>query len=160
RDWLLEDRCLMSADPMVPALSNKPLDKIFWNGGPWQGDNPPPTSFIPNITAAPTTRTITITNTTDQSNYPILRGANVGKDPHNTNHTVNPADWYDPQDYHNQEYRAYIGYQNGSGQFLGLPAHSSIEIRVPLVFWDSENTYIVTDGRNLLKSLARGTALM
>jgi hypothetical protein len=61
-----------------------------------------------------------------------------------------PRRVYDPQDFHNQEYRAYIGYVQGGVQYLGLPANSSITIRVPLVFWDAENTYIATDGKDLI----------
>ena len=89
-------------------------------------------------------KTITITNTSTQTIYPILRDANTGSDPKGGGGGTYPngANWYDPQDYQNQEYRAYIGYQSSGGQFLGLPANSTIEIQVPLVFWDAANLYI------------------
>jgi hypothetical protein len=135
---------------MVPLGSTKPLGSIFWNGGgPTNPSNPPP-QFVSGITAAPTEKTITITNASDQTVYPLLRGANTGALPSNIN-PKNPHNLYDPQDYVNQEYRAYIGYQDTDGtERLGLPAHSTITFAVPLVFWDSERTYIVTDGADLI----------
>src|SRR5262249_23698514 len=120
RDWLLEDRCLPSApgagvtDPEVPGNSNNKLGQIFWNGGEALNSE-----GVKNITAAPTLKTITITNTSNQTIYPILRDANTGQDPHNTNQN-NPKNYYDPQDFHNQEYRAYIGYVEDGVQHLGL----------------------------------------
>ncbi len=153
----LEERRLMTGDPMVPQGSDTPLSSIFWNGGgPTSGTGP--NSFIPGITAQPTVRTITITNTSSQTIYPILRDANVGQDPKNNGGANNPLNYYDPQDYQDQEYRAYIGYQSNSGQFLGLPTNSTITIQVPLVFWDAENTYISVDGANLIPNQATGTA--
>src|SRR6185437_9314383 len=147
-DWLLEDRCLLSGlgvvDPQVPLGSTTALNQIFWNGGAPLNPN-----GLPGITAAPTMKTITITNTTNQTIYPILRDANTGQDPHNTNPN-NPNNYYDPQDFHNQEYRAYIGYVKDGVQTLGLPAGATITIAVPLVFWDAENTYLATDGQNLI----------
>jgi hypothetical protein len=128
----------------VPQDSNTALNQIFWNGGAPLNPN-----GVQGITASPTVKTITITNTTDQTIYPILRDANTGQDPHNTNMS-NPSNYYDPQDFHNQEYRAYIGYIQNGIQYLGLPAHATITIRVPLVFWDAENTYIATDGKDLI----------
>ena len=120
-----------------------------------------PTSFISRNILPPhtTVRTITITNTsTTTTIYPILRDANVGQDPANKGQQGNPNNFYDPQDYQDQEYRAYIGYQSNSGQFLGLPTNSTITIQVPLVFWDAENTYISVDGQNLLLNPATATA--
>jgi len=146
----LEDRCLLSADPLVPTGSDTALNRIFWNGGGPTNPNNPPPQFIAGITAAPTEKTITITNASDQTIFPILRGANTGQLPSNIN-PKNPTNLYDPQDYVNQEYRAYIGYVDADGQqTLGLPAHASITFAVPLVFWDSERTYIVTDGEDLI----------
>jgi len=146
----LEGRLLMAADPAVPAGSDVPLNQIFWNGGGPTNPASPPPQFVNGINAAPTTKTITITNASDQTIFPLLRGANTGSLPTNTNPN-NPDNLYDPQDYVNQEYRAYIGYVNSSGQqTLGLPAHSTITFNVPLVFWDSERTYIVTDGQDLI----------
>jgi hypothetical protein len=173
--WQLEDRCLLSGtwgstwgaedrvqtkhvltappppptDPEVPKGSNTPLSAIFWNGGaPLNPPRKDGSGGVPGINAAPTLKTITITNTTGQTIYPILRDANTGQDPHNTNRK-NPENYYDPQDFHNQEYRAYIGYVQGGKEYVGLPAHATITIRVPLVFWDAENTYIATDGKDL-----------
>ncbi|HEY7427555.1 MAG TPA: hypothetical protein VH682_25210 [Gemmataceae bacterium] len=144
RDWLLEDRCLLSGVVPVPVNSNTPLNQIFWNGGASLNPN-----GVPGINAAPTVKTITITNTTDQTIYPILRDANTGQNPANTNPN-NPGNYYDPQDNHNEEFRAYIGYVGTDGkQYLGLPGGATIAIRVPLVFWDAENMYIATDGNDL-----------
>lgn len=151
-DWILEDRCLLgviSTTPVpVPPNSNTSLSQIFWNGGPPLNPN-----GVQGITAAPTYKTITITNTTGQTIYPILRDGNTGKDPHNDptkgGGQKNPVGYYDPQDFNMQEFRAYLGYQGEHGQFLGLPAGATITIRVPVVFWDAENTYLGTDGTNL-----------
>lgn len=157
-DWQLEDRCVPSSDPLVPAVNTSSLSQIFWNGGgPTSGAGP--ASFISNITDVPTARSIVISNTSDQTIFPYLRDANSGQDPNNKGQSgtagANPNNWYDTQDYQNQEYRAYIGYQDSTGkQYLGLPGHSSITINVPLVFWDAENTYIATDGANLLLNQA------
>ena len=148
----------MTGDVMVPNGADTKLSEIFWNGGgPTTGNGP--NSFIPGITAQPTVRTITITNTSSQTIYPILRDANVGQDPANKGGAGNPFNYYDPQDYQDQEYRAYIGYQDGSGgQFLGLPTNSTITIQVPLVFWDAENTYISVNGANIIPNQAAATA--
>ena len=63
---------------------------------------------------------------------------------------------FDPQDDYNQEYRAYIGYVNAAGDnVLGLPAHSTITFNVPLVFWDSERTYLATDGQDLIPAAGK-----
>jgi len=67
RDWLLEDRCLLSGVVPVPGNSNTPLNQLFWNGGALLNPN-----GVPGINAAPTVKTITITNTTAQTIYPIL----------------------------------------------------------------------------------------
>lgn len=153
----LEERCLLNADPLVPTGSTTPLDQIFWNGGgPTNPGNPPP-QFVQGITQAPTTKTITITNASDQTIYPILRGANTGQLPTNIN-PKNPSNYYDPQDYINQEYRAYVGYVDAATQTqrLGLPAHATVTFAVPLVFWDSERTYIVTDGKDLIPADPNG----
>jgi hypothetical protein len=137
----------MSAD--VPAGSDKPLSSIFWNGGPSTNPSAPPIGFIPGIDEAPPLKTVSITNTSDITIFPILRGANTGTLPSNLNPN-NPGNYYDPQDFHNQEYRAYVGYVDATGQHLGLPAGAKITFRVPLVFWDSARGYIVTDGADLI----------
>jgi hypothetical protein len=147
--WL-EERCLMSVDPAVPLGSTTKLNQIFWNGAASTNPASPPPDFVAGVDEAPPEKTITITNTSEQTILPLLRGANTGKLSSNIN-PVNPDNLYDPQDYVNQEYRAYIGYVNSDNQqTLGLPAHATITFRVLLVFWDSERTYIVTDGKDLI----------
>lgn len=150
----LEARCLLSGDILVPDGSTTPLNQIFWNGGGPTDPARPPASFVPGINVGPITpttpKTITITNASDQTIYPLLQGVNTGRLATAAT-PQNPDGYYDPQDNHNEEYRAYIGYVNSDGQqALGLPAHSTIEFLVPLVFWDSERTYIVTDGADLI----------
>lgn len=145
RDWLLEERCVPSSDPVLPG-NNGNLTNIFWNGGasfnpnfpvyPNPGGNPPPA-------AAPPAKLLTITNNNPTLTvYPFLRDANTGTDPNSM-----PANTpYDPWDPMKQEYRAYIGYVGTDNlQHFGLPPGSSITVRVPLVFWDAENTYFATD---------------
>ncbi|MBI1324798.1 DUF642 domain-containing protein [bacterium] len=143
----LESRLLMSAD--VPAGSDSPLGSIFWNGGPSTNPAAPPASFIKGITEAPVLKTITITNTSEITIFPILRNANTGQLPSNLNPN-NPGNYYDPQDYHNQEYRAYVGYVDATGQHFGLKPGASMTFRVPLVFWDSARMYVATDGKDLV----------
>jgi hypothetical protein len=158
----LEERCLMSTDILVPvpAGSDTALKNIFWNGGSDPTSGSGPASYITTVTATPTVRTITITNTSGHTIYPILEDSNSGQDPHNKK-ANNPGQWYDPQDYQDQEYRAYIGYQAAGGQqYLGLPTKSTIEIQVPLVFWNAENTYIGVDGQNLIPVALQGTAVV
>src|SRR5262249_26407275 len=70
-----------------------------------------------------------------------LRDANTG---------TTTGGYYDPQDYHNQEYRLYAGYVQNGQDYLGLPPKSSITFRAPVVFWNAENTYIATDGTDLI----------
>jgi len=70
----LEDRCLLNAPVPVPTGSNTALSQIFWNGGAPQPGAP---YTGPIVTAAPTVKTITITNNSDQTIYPILRDANT-----------------------------------------------------------------------------------
>lgn len=88
-------------------------------------------------------KTITITNNSNQTIYPILQG---------TNSRTTPTDdpWYgtplfDPQDNLNNEYRGYIGYSDGGTDYMGLPKHQSLTVNVPLVFWDGGRINIATD---------------
>ncbi len=143
----LEARVLMSAN--VPAGSDSPLSSIFWNGGGPTNPASPPPAFIPGITEAPPLKTITITNKSTIPIFPILRGANTGKLPTSTNPN-NPGKYYDPQDYINQEFRAYLGYVDAQGQHFGLQPNATMTFRVPLVFWDSARMYVATDGADLV----------
>ncbi len=147
----LEDRNLLStlAPPVpVPAGSTATRGEVFWNGGA-----PLNPAGVQGIANAPSQKLITLTNNSDQTIYPILRDANTGQDGANKN-PQNIGNYYDPQDFHNQEYRAYIGYVQNGNQYLGLPPGATITIRVPVVFWDAENTYIATDGTDLIPANA------
>lgn len=139
-DWVLEDRCLLSGGVLVPTGSTTALNQIMWDGG--QPLNP---NGKTDVTQAPPMKTVTFTNTTNQTIYPFLRDANSG---------VGAGGYYDPQDFHNQEFRLYVGYVQNGTDYLGLLPNSSITIRVPLVFWNAENTYIATDGTNLIPTQA------
>lgn len=86
---------------------------------------------------------ITITNNSDQTVYPILQAAN-------SRTTAAGDPWYgtpvfDPHDNLNNEYRGYVGYSLNGKDYLGLPAHQTITINVPLVFWDGGRINIATD---------------
>ncbi|MFO1019526.1 MAG: hypothetical protein U0903_02320 [Planctomycetales bacterium] len=89
-------------------------------------------------------KTITLYNNTDQTVYPILSDANsrTGEG------TSLPL--YDPFDKLNEEYRGYIGYSKNGVNYLGLRAHQSITINVPLVFWDGGRIDIGTDGTYMI----------
>ncbi len=88
-------------------------------------------------------KTITIHNNTDKPIFPIIEDANTGQNPYNNNA------YYDPNDTPGQEYRLYPGYQkkvNGSEvYFLGVPAHTSIKVTLPMVFWDAGTIQVVYD---------------
>jgi hypothetical protein len=146
----LEERCLLSGEVYVPAGSDRPLKTIFWNGGGPTDPARKPPHFVEGINTPPTEKTITITNVSDQMIYPLLQGVNTGRLVSAAT-PQNPDGYYDPQDNHNEEFRAYIGFMDTQNmQQLGLPPHATITFRVPLVFWDSERTYIVTDGTDLI----------
>ena len=86
---------------------------------------------------------ITLTNNSDETVYPILQDAN-------SRTTATSNSWYgtpvfDPYDNLNNEYRGYIGYSLNGVNYLGLPAHQTITINVPLVFWDGGRINIATD---------------
>jgi hypothetical protein len=49
-----------------------------------------------------------------------------------------------------QEYRAYVGYTKDGKDYLGLPKGDSIQIWVPLVFWDSGRADIATSDAGFL----------
>lgn len=57
---------------------------------------------------------------------------------------------YDPIDSANDEYRLYIGYEDGGKYVLGLPYGKTVTIEVPLVFWNGGRADIATDGPHLL----------
>jgi hypothetical protein len=145
RDWELEDRCLLSGGVPAPTPSGgwTALSKIMWNGG----DPLVTTGGIKGLSAPPE-KTFTFQNPTGQTIYPFLRDANTGIGAG----AGGKGTPYDPQDPQNQEFRLYLGYEQGGKDYLGLPAYSSITIRVPLVFWDAENIYTATDGTNLLST--------
>lgn len=147
-EWELENRCLLSGGVPAPMPSGGwvALSKIMWDGA-----NTPLTpggiTFPTNVTVP--AKSVTFTNTTDQTIYPFLRDANSGIGAGSNSGLASGA-YYDPQDPHNQEFRLYIGYVQNGQDYLGLPRYSSITVRVPLVFWNAENTYIATDGTNLI----------
>ncbi len=131
-DWLLEERCLLSANPTLPMdTPGITLDGVLYNG----------------VTGTDQ-KTLTITNNSSQTVYPFLRGQN-------SNQAVGQfagTGEYDPYDPSTQDYRGYIGYTDGTGNYAGLPAHSSITITVPMVFWDSGRLFFTTDGTDLLST--------
>ena len=152
---LLEDRCLMSGSPHVRLAT------------PVAGLIKMPSS---NVAAAadvmyqnPNIKMITIYNNSNTTVYPILEGENSATtDPPNT---LNKLPTYDqsetglaPNNKYgwNEEYRAYVGYTGTDGvNYLGLPAHTSITVPVPMAIWDSGRLNVVRDTqstRNLLLS--------
>src|SRR5204862_6006304 len=96
-------------------------------------------------------KTLTITNTTNQTIYPILRAANSARDEKSNAPNGDPRSLYDPLDALNEEYRGYIGYQDPkSGKlFVGLLPGQTVTVQVPLVFWDASRVYLATDGTDL-----------
>lgn len=86
-------------------------------------------------------KTITFTNNTSKTVFPILTDTNSTLDTKSA--TIQAL--YDPIDPIWNEFRGYIGYKNGDGNFLGLPPGMAITIKVPLVFWDGARIFIGTD---------------
>ena len=89
-------------------------------------------------------KTLRITNNTTQTIYPIMRDPNsigIVKD--------SPIGLYDPYDPTNQEYRGYIGYQEGGKYYFGLKKGQSILVSIPLVFWNGARIGLGTDGQYL-----------
>ena len=155
----LEERCMLSkAAALVPippdqlANDQVPLSTIIWNGGPpmpGTEDMGGETGIL-SPSAAGAMKTITLRNNSKETIYPFIRGENNGMDPNSTT----TFKYYDPQDVHLHEFREYIGLQNSSGDYLGLPSGASITFQVPLVFWDGDNLFIATDPKNLTSNNA------
>ena len=91
------------------------------------------------------TKTVTIHNDTKQTIYPYFYDPNTGQ-------AKGTNSWLDPFDAHNEEYRAYIGYQVGTTDYLGLQHGQWITMDVPLVFWDSGRIAFATSPVNFLPS--------
>ena len=101
-------------------------------------------------------KTITITNTTKATIYPILRAANSKlADQQVGGKTVG---LYDPYDLPNQEYRGYIGYEDQGKYYLGLRPGATIVVKVPLVFWDAARVYIATEGSDMIPKVDNNPA--
>jgi hypothetical protein len=134
RDWLLEDRILMSATIFVGTNSyqvptvNSPTQVLFL-GGTAKGQN---WGTVPR-------KLLTFTNnsTDKQTIYPFLYSPN--------NEAI-----YDPIDTNHEEYREYVGYTEGGKTFLGLPFGATITINVPLVFWNGARADVASVGTNLI----------
>lgn len=101
-------------------------------------------------------KTITITNTTKDTIYPILRSANSKAAGQQVNGKT--VGLYDPYDPVNQEYRGYIGYEDGGKYYLGLRPGYTIVVKVPLVFWDAARVYIATDGSDMIPKVDNNPA--
>ena len=159
KNWLLEDRCLMSrailphhdvkaASQSTIYVANRAGDALI---GPYTlqnvaanagaviflgGTNPNTGSY--NWGNVPQ-KLVTFTNNSNnhETIYPFLYSPN--------NNQI-----YDPIDTANDEYRLYIGYQNNGKFILGLPYGKTITIDVPLVFWNGGRADIATDGVDLI----------
>jgi hypothetical protein len=129
----LEDRCLLTSFPMgVPVGSDPPPPSVFYTGA---------------SVSAPFQKTITFTN-----NSPAVGGKTVYAfiEGENTRQAIAPYEGtsgFDPYDPNNHEYRGYLGFTDGSGNyFAGVAPQTSITFTVPLVFWDSGRIHFSTDG--------------
>ncbi len=134
----LEERCMLSA----AATTGIPLPTP-------KGGFVLPTDVMSQTS---TSKTIDIFNNTNRTLFPFIEDANTG---------VNPLlnQLYDPNDYPfvpgpggvtiGQEYRLYAGFQEvvdgKEKNFLGLPANSSIELTLPMVFWNAGTIQVVGD---------------
>ena len=92
-------------------------------------------------------KTLRITNNTTQTVYPIMRDPNSI-----TISETSPVGLYDPYDPSNQEYRGYIGYEDGGKYYFGLKKGHSILVSIPLVFWNGARIGVGTDGQYLIST--------
>jgi hypothetical protein len=151
-DWLLEDRCLLSATPFPTKTPG--LDPT--------ADNIKTVASLSNVfyTGVPSkyTETVTITNNDPtQTIYAFLEGE-ISKQSVANYKNVNYSGTaqYDPYDASNQEYRGYIGYTDATGKnYAGLAPKTSITITVPIAFWDSGRIDFTTDGADLFNTYSR-----
>lgn len=97
-------------------------------------------------------KTITFTNTTGRTVYPILESANNNVVTSNTNGNEGKG-LYDPYDPVNREYRGYVGFKQNGQYFLGLQPGATVTVEVPLVFWDAGRILIASDGSNLIPTV-------
>jgi hypothetical protein len=166
---LLEDRCLMSGVHVAShkvKLANQTTIYVASKQstgtliGPYTLQNPAanPGNVIFMGGTSPNTpgvdwgnvpmKLVTFTNNSSnqQTIYPFL-------------YSPNNSQLYDPIDKPNDEYREYIGYEQGGKDILGLPYGQSITISVPLVFWNGGRADIATGAANLLPKPAQVTTL-
>lgn len=126
----LEERVLMAllADPLMPANTVASAAEVLY--------------YDPSVPL----KTITLTNNTSQTVYPILTDANSRAS------ADGKTGLYDPIDPLNEEYRGYVGYAFNGQNYLGLRSGQTITINIPLVFWDGGRMDIATDGTYLIPS--------
>lgn len=120
-------------DPLVPDPQGKDINNVLGN-----------LLYVDGVAGPVPIKTVTVYNNTNQTLYPFLYDSN------------NKGNVYDPLDKFKQEYRIYIGYEENGQKFLGLQAHRSMVVTVPLVFWDSGRMAIATDGATLLPTFLTG----
>ena len=134
---LLEPRCLLASavfPPATPITMPADYDPNGVNSVVWMGE----TGLKVPV------KTITITNTlppvkgepTANMIYPFFRDTNGAA-------KYQDGTIYDPKDPALQEYRGYIGYEQGGTKYIGLPAGDSITVTVPLVFWDGAADFLL-----------------
>lgn len=85
---------------------------------------------------------VTIRNYSDDTVYPIIKAENATQD------MAEPGlkALFDIFDNYNEDYRGYIGYQDGGTNYIGLRPHTEVTVSMPLVFWDSGRIIIATAG--------------
>ncbi len=112
-----------------PAAPNSPTNQVLVYGTDKDG------------TAVPM-KTLSITNNTPNTVYPIMRDQNATVCPENQ-----ALGLYDPYDTPKREYRGYIGYQGTDKKYYyGLKRNQTILVSIPLVFWDAARMGIETGG--------------
>ncbi|HXM01991.1 MAG TPA: hypothetical protein VN939_05280 [Chthoniobacterales bacterium] len=95
-------------------------------------------------------KTLRISNNTAQTVYPIMRDPNSATTPIKEGRKT--VGLYDPYDPINEEYRGYIGYEEGGKYYFGLKPGQSILVSVPLVLWNGARIGVGTDGQYLTPS--------
>jgi Cu/Ag efflux protein CusF len=134
----MPDRALLDTNPSAP---NSKTSEVLTYG---IARSPEGTVTIPE-------RTLRITNNAGYTVYPIIRARNSTLVTDGNGKDLEPKiGVYDPFDPADVEFRGFIGYQVGEKFFYGLKPSESIEVTLPVVFWNAGRMGIEAGGEYLL----------
>jgi len=139
----MPDRALLDTNPSAP---NSKTSEVLTYG---IARSPEGTVTIPD-------RTLRITNNAGYTVYPIIRARNSTLVTDANGKDLEPKiGVYDPFDLADVEFRGFIGYQEGEKFFYGLKPTETIEVTLPVVFWNAGRMGIEAGGEYLLHNQAK-----